>query len=86
MCFYRYMMRNYRGTNTPEGDLAKDMERDREHFPMNGRGKYDGWHRLIRDHLVRNHACRECLAVFERCWEEYVACEKSRLNRSLSRL
>ena len=31
MSFYRFMMRNYRGTDTPEGDLAHDMERDREH-------------------------------------------------------
>ena len=47
MSFYRFMMRNYRGTDTPEGDLAHDMERDREHFPKNGKGKFDGWHKLI---------------------------------------
>jgi len=82
MSFYRFMMRNYRGTNTPEGHLAHDMEVDRERFPKNGSGKYDGWHRLIKEHLVRNDACDGCLETFERCWEEYVRCEKNRLNRN----
>ena len=26
MSFYTFMMRKYKGTNTPEGDLAYDME------------------------------------------------------------
>ena len=26
MSFYTFMMRKYKGTNTPEGDLAADME------------------------------------------------------------
>ena len=64
MTFYTFMMRNYRGADTPEGDLATDMARDKERFPRNGKGKFDGWHKLIRDHLVREGACRECLAVF----------------------
>lgn len=42
MSFYRFMMRNYRGKDTPEGDLAYDMERNKDTFPKNGRGKYDG--------------------------------------------
>ena len=56
MSFYRFMMRNYRGTDTPEGDLAHDMELDRGRFPKNGKGKYDGWHKLIREHLEWNNA------------------------------
>ena len=83
MSFYRFMMRSYRGTETPEGDLAHDMERDREHFPKNGKGKFDGWHKLIREHLETCDACSDCLNVFERCWKEYVACEKSRSSKSL---
>ena len=82
MGFYRFMMRNYRGKDTLEGDLAYDMERNKDTFPKNGRGKYDGWHRLIREHLVSKNACRECLEVFEACWEEYVACEKSKSNKN----
>ena len=85
MTFYRFMMRNYRGSDTPEGDLAHDMELVRERFPKNGKGKYDGWHKLIREHLEWNNACSDCLAAFERCWKEYVECEKSKSNRSLCR-
>ncbi len=28
MSFYTFMMRKYKGTNTPEADLAYDMEMD----------------------------------------------------------
>ena len=82
MSFYRFMIRNYRGADSPEGDLARDMEKDREHFPLNGKGKFSGWHKLIRDHLETRNACDACLAVFESCWEEYVRCEKNRSNRN----
>ena len=85
MSFYTYMMRNYRGTNTPEGSLAHDMELDRDSFQKNGTGKFEGRHKLIREHLERNDACEECLEIFERCWEEYVRCEKSRMRKSLCR-
>ena len=86
MTFYRYMMRNHRGADTPEGDLADDMMRDRERFPKNGKGKFDGWHKLIRGYLEKSGACAECLSVFENCWEEYVRCEKSKSSRNLSAL
>ena len=86
MTFYRFMMRNYRGTDTPEGDLANDMMRDRERFPKNGTGKFDGWHKLIREHLVSAGACADCLAVFESCWEEYVRCEKNKSSKNSSAL
>ena len=77
MTFYTFMMRNHRGKNTPEGDLARDIFQDRESFPRNGKGKFDGWHRILRGYLERQHACSECLDVFESCWKDYVACEKS---------
>ena len=82
MNFYNWMMRNHRDEDTPAGDLAADMEHVKDSFPRNGTGKFDGWHRLIRSYLVQRHACSECLEVFEECWEEYVECEKSRLNRN----
>ena len=82
MTFYTYMMRNYRDTDGPMGDLADDMHFDREHFPRNGRGKYVGWHDLIRRYLESCGACDECLAVFEEAWEEYVICEKKRSSRN----
>ena len=30
MSFYRFMMRNYRGKDTPEGDLAYDIPEKKE--------------------------------------------------------
>ena len=86
MTFYTYMMRTHKTRITNEGDLARDMERDKEHFPRNRSCKFDGWHRIILDYLVDNAACDECLEVFEKCWEEYVRCEKSRLNKNSSTL
>ena len=83
MSFYTFMMRKYKGTNTPEADLAADMELDKYSFQRNSTGKFKARHRLIREHLERNDACEACLDVFERCWEEYVRCEKSRLSKSL---
>lgn len=85
MTFYTYMTRNYRNTDSPKGDLADDMHADREKFPRNGPCKFKGWHRLIRSYLERNGACNACLEVFEKCWEEYEACEKSRLRKNSSR-
>lgn len=78
MTFYNFMVRNYLGENTPEGDLAEDIHRKKDTFPRNGQGKFNGWYKLIRDYLVRHNACQECLAVFEECWEEYVAYEKKK--------
>ena len=85
MSFYTFMMRNYKGTDSPEGDLAADMARDKNSFQRSCTGKFNARYRLIREHLERNDACEACLDVFERCWKEYVTCEKSRLNRSLCR-
>ena len=86
MTFYTYMKRNHRDADTPAGDLARDMIRDKEHFPINRPCKFDGWHRLIRRYLEDCGACEDCMDVFETCWEEYVRCEKSRLSRNSSPL
>lgn len=82
MTFYTFMMRNHQGNDSPAGDLANDMKQDSEKFPRNRPGKFDGWHKIIYDHLVRNGACDACLHVFEECWEEYKRCEKKRLSRN----
>ncbi len=76
MQFYTWIIRNFRNENSPRGDLAKDMERDKTHFPRNTRpGKYSSWHKLIRGYLERNHACDSCLETFEDCWKEYLVHE-----------
>ena len=86
MTFYTYMMRTHKGQITNAGDLAYDMERDKEDFPRNSSCKFDDWHEIILVHLYRHNACDECLETFEECWEEYVRCEKSRLNKNSSTL
>ena len=83
MTFYTWMMRNYKGDVSPAGDLATDMERDKEGFPRNGAGKFQGWHDLILRYLELQGACWECIEVFEECWKEYELCERKRLKRSL---
>lgn len=82
MTFYTFMMRNYKNSNNPAGDLARDMKSDSENFPRNRPCKFKGWHDIIYNHLVRNDACDACLKTFEECWEEYVRCEKKRLKRN----
>ena len=57
MNFYNYMIRNYKTSDSPAGDLARDMARDSEHFPRNRACKFKGWHDIIHNHLVRSGAC-----------------------------
>lgn len=82
MTFYKYMMRNYRSGIGAKRDLACDMRDDKERFPKNGVGKFDGWHKILRGYMEDQKACDGCLATFEACWEEYVKCEKERLSRN----
>lgn len=82
MNFYNYMRKHYIDEQSPRGDLARDMKMDRERFPKNGVGKFDGWYKIIRNYLVRENACPECLAVFDECWEEYESVERKRLGYS----
>ena len=82
MTFYTFMMCNYKNTDTPAGDLAGDMKRDSERFPRNRPCKFKGGHEQLYKHLVENGACHDCLRTFEKCWEEYVRCEKKRLRRN----
>ena len=83
MTFFTWMMRNHKGDPTPAGDFAADMHRDKEHFPRNGTGKFQGWHDQILSYLYRQQACPECIDIFEECWKEYELCERKRLNYSL---
>lgn len=72
MQFYTWMRKNYKGEDSDRGDLFEDMESDKA-FPRNPRpGKYDGWYRIIRSHLVARHACKEAMSVFNECWRDYV--------------
>ncbi len=81
MTFYTFMMR-YREGEGAKRDLACDMRDDKDHFPRNGTGKFDGWHGILRGYLEDQRACDDCLEVFEECWKEYVKCESARLKRN----
>ena len=73
MTFYEFMMENYLGQDTAEGDLAEDMYQAGICFPSGG-------HRQIRTYLVRQGACPECLVTFERCWRDYKVSWERRWN------
>ena len=80
MNFYNYMVRNYKGTGTPEHELANIMRADRDRFPRNRAVKLAAWGKLVRDYLT-SHPDRYSpmhLHTFDSCWEDYVRCEKSR--------
>ena len=64
MKFYTWMMRKHLRTKAPVGDLARDMQRDRQ-FPK------DGDRASIRKYLEDNDACSGCLAAFEKAWRKY---------------
>lgn len=81
MTFLSYMRRNHKGTETDAGKLAGVMASDREGFPRNGPGKFDGWHRLIRRHIDRTPAYAGMAAVFESCWEQYEQEEREKRRR-----
>ena len=84
MTFKTWMKQKYMDGPGRMGKLAYDIWTD-DKFPMNGNGKFDGWHRVIEQHLQRCGANPVYVETFEQCWEEYVKCEKERLNRSSRR-
>lgn len=72
MDFYTYMMKNYKGKNMPEGDLAGDMELDNKFFNQICKEPLERKYELIKAHLWEEGACWECEEIFEKCWKKYV--------------
>ncbi len=68
MTFFEYMMR-YLKKDSPAGDLARDMNRDKENLPVSNDGK------AIMDYLFSKDACSACLDTFEKCYVRYVQYE-----------
>ena len=75
MTFFEYMMR-YLKSDTPAGDLARDMHRDKEYFPSSNDGKE------IMAYLFAKGACSECLDNFEKCYVQYVRYELKQYRRA----
>lgn len=74
MSFYEYMMSRYRYKYIPEGDLAKDMERDNkltDFFSNLNECLVEHQYENIKERLVNCYACSRCLETFEKCYEEY---------------
>ena len=70
MTFYDFVIEKYYGKDSPRGDLAYDMERDKKTFPV----VYDASERskrIIKNYLIRRNACEECLDTFNACWTSY---------------
>jgi len=64
--FYKFITMNFMKDDSPLGDLARDMKRDRDfpRFSIN----YD----RVRDYLERCAACSDCFDAFEEGWNRYM--------------
>lgn len=85
MSFKVWMRRNYYNGVSDKGDLARHIWAD-EKFPLNGKGKYNGWHSLFADYLRERGTEPFVMEIFEQCWEEYVVCEKGKSSRRSAKL
>lgn len=72
MTFYTWMMKKYKGQDSPEGDLASDMELLSKEFPRNRGTDYKSARVEIVSHMRNHLACREALQTFAKCWTRYV--------------
>ena len=83
MNFYNYMIRNYKGTGSPEQDFANIIRMDKDRFPRNRACKLDAWGRLLKDYCLRHpDLYGDSRSTFDKCWKDYVACERERLNKN----
>ena len=64
--FKRYVIDTYKNEDSPEGDFARDLERDKS-FPMYVKDGYE-----IKWYLMYTlTACDEAIDIFESLWYEY---------------
>lgn len=63
--YKEWMIEKYLGKNTPRGDLAYDIKRDKD-FPNGQLTK-----QRMLDHLDLKRACDKCIATFKRIWKDY---------------
>jgi len=62
--FAQWLRATHLGKDTPIGDLAFDVTRDKTFPKENDR-------EVIQNHLARKGACKECLTAFRRAWQQY---------------
>ena len=63
MTFKRWLLQ-FKNEDTPIGDLASDVARDRS-LPVTN--SYTAWH----DHLLGRRACPEALEALRWAWQQY---------------
>ena len=76
MTFYEWMINRHLGKDTVAGDLAGDMRITRSTFPRQADAESEENRQKILNYLILRGACRECIAVFKRCWNAYSRHEK----------
>ena len=64
MTFCEWMIHHYLGKDTARGDLAYDMHHEGDVADLHTRED-------ILAYLRFHRACKECIAVFKRCWRDY---------------
>lgn len=65
MNFKKYMITNYIDSNNAKGDLARDMQIDKD-FPKSQTFTH------ILNHLENQGALDRCIDTFRECWIEYI--------------
>ena len=70
MTFYDFVVNRYSGKDSPRGDFAYDIERDKENFPVVSNADSISRQR-IKDYLIFHNACSGCLEAFHDCWTSY---------------
>lgn len=85
MTFFRFITKNYKGQESPEGDLAADILADKKgqiYFKNDGFGKYLGHYDSMMRYLRKSGACVECREAFRNVFYEYVLSELMRRKRT----
>ena len=68
--FYEFMLQ-YKGKDTPRGDLARDMIRLQTWYPEDGDlNRIDSLH-ILMCYLSAHGACQACCEAAESCWSSY---------------
>lgn len=75
MTFYEFITKKYLKSDSPKGDLAKDIHQD-EYFPkhIDTTVCLDG--STIESHLEMKGACYDAIKIFKSCWKQYLRNEE----------
>ena len=63
-CFYHWLLKKYRGKDSPKGDFAEDAEVNYAFYAYNDFND-------LYSYLCSHNACSEAIEVFKKLWREY---------------